>query len=67
LAEGYEHSPERPAELEACWWAHRDQIMEEYGRPDSRPWGWCAFEAREPMPDHGDQATRLAELLSYSH
>ena len=62
---GEEWPAEDMAELEAGWRPHRDRIMDEHGdRPDRRPWGWWAFEAREPMPsDKGEAAVRLAELL----
>ena len=60
LAEGYEFTPEELEVLEAGWWAHRDQILEEHDRPDWRPWGWWEFEAKEPRPDYGQEAARLA-------
>ena len=64
---GHEWPPEVMAEMEAGWRAHRDKIMEEYGDRHgdrlSRPWGWWVFEAKEPMPDHGEEVARLAELL----
>jgi hypothetical protein len=60
---GHEWPPEDMAEMEAGWWAYRDQIMEEHNRPDWRPWGWWEFEAKEPRPDYGQEAARLAELL----
>ena len=45
LREGDEHSPERLAQLEAAWWAYREQIMAEYGDRDWKPAGWELFEA----------------------
>jgi hypothetical protein len=47
-AEDHEHPPERLAELEAAWWAYRDEIMADYGHADWKPAGWEMFEARAP-------------------
>jgi hypothetical protein len=33
------------AELEAVYWANRDEILEGSSPPDDMPWGWWAFEA----------------------
>ena len=50
---GRRMAPDEMAELEAGWRAHRDEIMEEHDRPDWRPLGWWAFEARQPMRPDG--------------
>ncbi len=59
---GHEWPPEVMADMEAGWWAYRDQLMEEHDRLDWRPWGWWEFEAKEPRPDYGEEAARLGEL-----
>jgi hypothetical protein len=33
------------AELEAVYWANRDEILEGSSPPDDMPWAWWAFEA----------------------
>ena len=47
---GYERTPEELAELEAAWWAYRDQILAAYGDPERLPWAWFAFEAGAAAP-----------------
>jgi hypothetical protein len=33
------------AELEAVYWANRDELLAGSSPPDDMPWGWWAFEA----------------------
>ena len=50
LREGDEHPPARLAELEAAWWAYRDEIMADYGDRDWKPAGWEMFEGSLSRP-----------------
>lgn len=51
-------------DYELGWHYHAARILEEYvGPAATRPWGWWAFKADEPMPDGREgEAVRLAEL-----
>jgi hypothetical protein len=47
----------RDEDLKLAWHYHGRRLLERYvGPAATRPWGWWAFEAGEPMPGGGGGA-----------